>query len=724
MARRKSKQKRRRDRAEGEARTAPPSRRDRRPPEPSPAARRETAVADRPPPSEHPPSPAPPAAGSARSRLVDLGLNLIRDGGPLSRADRAWAVGVGILSAALFATTLTAHTALGDAPESIAGVSSLGILHAPGYPAYVLAAWLFTKLIPFGSFAFQVNLFSLVCASGSVAGTYLLARRLEAARWASALGALALACGAAFWFYADFAKHDMFSGLALVVAVNLLLAWQASPSIGKLVGLGAAVGVGLGSSWPLAIMVLPAIALCFVLERRQMSLTGLAAVCLTALATTAALYGFVMIRAAQDPAVNWGDAETLGRLESLINRADFKLEGKQPRAGAGVQEPGGGSRAPQPLPPGSGDSSPPLHAGIDTTRSMRVDLAVAYEELGLAGMVLAGVGLGFSLWRRRGPPAYVLLALFLTNLIGAARGAGAFSFDGVHTALTREGFLLGSLVALAVWLALGATAVTVAAARAVSARERSVEDRASVGLFAVPVLCLAVLLPSLLEHGGVQARASQPFADRFAKSVLDELPDNAVVFIFGAERTQPLIYRQVVEGDRPDVTVVAADAVGLDWYREELASRLGRPLPPTKGITIEAQAAQLIRFISRTRPVYLDFRTAQQLRPVLASVPHGLLAQPRIGSGSPRGVSLSRFEQRVRAAGAAAGFPDPQWQNWPNTYVLAIYTSAGLEVAREYFNRRDAVGLRRALRYVLRMDSDNTVALRDLYILDTQGLPG
>jgi Protein O-mannosyl-transferase TMEM260-like len=738
MARRKSKQKRRRERSEGKAQIAPPSRRDRRPPKPSRAAPRDTALADRPPPSEHAPSPAPPAAGSARSRLVDLGLNLIRDGGPLSRADRAWAIGVGILSAALFATTLTGHTALGDAPESVAGVSSLGILHAPGYPAYVLAAWLFTKLIPFGSFAFQVNLFSLVCASGSVAGTYLLARRLEAARWASALGALALACGAAFWFYADFAKHDMFSGLALVVAVNLLLAWQASPSVGKLVGLGAAVGIGLGSSWPLAIMVLPAIALCFVLQRRLISLTGLAAVGLTALATTAALYGFVMIRAAQDPAVNWGDAETFGRLVSLINRADFKLEATQPRAGAGVQEPGEGSRAPEPLSPGLGALSPPRHSEIGglaalgalqplsrhTTRSMGVDLAVTYEELGLAGMVLAGVGLGFSLWRRRGPPAYVLLALFLTNLVGTALAVGAYSFDGVHTALTREGFLLGSLVVLAVWLALGATAVTVAAARAVSTRERSVEDRAIVGLFAVPVLCLAVLLPSLLEHGGAQARASAPYADRFAESVFEELPDNAVVFIFGAERTQPLIYRQVVDGDRPDVTVVAADAVGLDWYREELAARLGRPLPPSNGITIEAQAAQLIRFLSRTRPVYLDFRTAQQLRPVLASVPHGLLAQPRIASGSQGGVPLSRFEHRVRAAGAAAGFPDPEWQNWPNSYVLAIYTSAGLEVAREYFNRRDAAGLRRALRYVLRMDSDNTVALRDLYILDTQGLPG
>ena len=131
--------------------------------------------------------------------------------------------------------------------------------------------------------------------------------------------------------------------------------------------------------------------------------------------------------------------------------------------------------------------------------------------------------------------------------------------------------MLGSVIVLAVWLGLGASSATVIAGRAASRGERSSDERAAVGLLAVPVICLAVLLPSVLAHGDVQARASEPFADRFAESILSELPKGAVIFVFGAERTQPLIYKQVVEDERPDVTVVAADAVGLDWYREDLA---------------------------------------------------------------------------------------------------------------------------------------------------------
>ena len=46
-----------------------------------------------------------------------------------NRRDLAWAALTGVASAVLFATALTSHAYLGDGPETVAGVSSLGILH-------------------------------------------------------------------------------------------------------------------------------------------------------------------------------------------------------------------------------------------------------------------------------------------------------------------------------------------------------------------------------------------------------------------------------------------------------------------------------------------------------------------------------------------------------------------------------------------------------------------
>src|SRR5690349_21007066 len=49
-----------------------------------------------------------------------------------------------------------------DSAEFPIGAATLGIIHAPGYPLYLLITHLFT-LLPVGDVAYRVNLFSVVC---------------------------------------------------------------------------------------------------------------------------------------------------------------------------------------------------------------------------------------------------------------------------------------------------------------------------------------------------------------------------------------------------------------------------------------------------------------------------------------------------------------------------------------------------------------------------------
>ena len=169
----------------------------------------------------------------------------------------AWAAGAASLCAALYATSLSGHPGLGDAPETSPASVRWGSCTTRAIPAYVLTATLFTLIVPFGSEAFRVNLFSLVCAS-------LCGRRGPIAR--AALGAAALGGGGrrpgawppvrASGFYSGFAKHDMFSGLLFLVTLHLALAWRGAPSVKRLSPLGAAIALGLGSSWPLELLIL------------------------------------------------------------------------------------------------------------------------------------------------------------------------------------------------------------------------------------------------------------------------------------------------------------------------------------------------------------------------------------------------------------------------------------------------------------------------------------
>src|SRR5690242_5564568 len=95
-------------------------------------------------------------------------------GSPTSwwQRDGVIATACAVLSAGAFATTFSTNPAFGDSTESILGTRALGILHAPGYPTYVLLARLFATVFAVGSYAARVNLFSLVCASASIAVCY------------------------------------------------------------------------------------------------------------------------------------------------------------------------------------------------------------------------------------------------------------------------------------------------------------------------------------------------------------------------------------------------------------------------------------------------------------------------------------------------------------------------------------------------------------------------
>lgn len=619
----------------------------------------------------------------------------------LVRADLAWAAATALASALLFATVLTSYPALGDAPESVAGVSSVGILHAPGYPAYVLAAKAFTLLIPFGTEALAVNLFSLVCAALAVGVTQLLARRCGAERWAATLGALSLAVGAGYWFSAGFAKHNVFSGLLFVLALYLLLAWIARPTAGRLVGAGALFALGLGSSWPLAVLLAPAIAFVLVIFRDRLGWRASGAALAASIVTVCALYGFVMVRAATDPPLNWGRATSLGRVQELVNRSDFKADAAPP--------------SPPKATAATARAATTELAGIAPSQATRGYLGIFARELGLAGLVLAAWGLVVSLRGRRRSAAIPLVLVFGANMLAVLSQLGTGARTTASTNLITAGFLLGCYFVLACWLALGATDL-LSRVRALLARGRAGARRQVLEAAAVVVLAGVVLVPPAVAAWPVAHRGGTPLADRYASAVFASLPRNAIVFIGSAELSQPLVYHQVVLGERPDVAVIAADGLVYPWYREVAAQELGRPLPPRVGST-RGDAEQTARSLLGVRPLYADPVAAQLVKGAVGFRPAGVVYALTRGKGAQPVRSAQALERTVRAQQRAAGFPDARLRVFPNVLLAqATYAPAALEVARAYAEANDIPGVERALRNVLAIDPENRLARQNLEI--------
>src|SRR6185436_16193683 len=88
---------------------------------------------------------------------------------------------------------------VGDSGELVAAVHVLGIPHPTGYPLYVLLGKLWTLLLPAGSIAWRMSLFSAACAAAACGALYALARRLPVDRPAAATAALLAAFAPSFW---------------------------------------------------------------------------------------------------------------------------------------------------------------------------------------------------------------------------------------------------------------------------------------------------------------------------------------------------------------------------------------------------------------------------------------------------------------------------------------------------------------------------------------------
>ncbi len=134
--------------------------------------------------------------------------------------------------------------ALEDSGELATAAVTLSLTHPPGYPLYLLAGKLFT-LLPVGSPAFRLSLFSASCAATAVSLLFAIVRQLVPGRpLIAAASAFACAAVPALTLQATLAdKYAM--NLALLCALTLLMlrAWRDGP--GRLQPIALIVGLSL-----------------------------------------------------------------------------------------------------------------------------------------------------------------------------------------------------------------------------------------------------------------------------------------------------------------------------------------------------------------------------------------------------------------------------------------------------------------------------------------------
>jgi hypothetical protein len=130
-----------------------------------------------------------------------------------------------------------------DSAEFAIGVHTLGIVHATGYPLYLLLGRALTTILPFADLGYELNLLSALYAGLTLLGVtwgvaQLTAREQPGARWGAYGGAVAALClgfSYYFWAVAVIAEVYTLQTFLLSMALGCLLRWESTSQLRWLV---------------------------------------------------------------------------------------------------------------------------------------------------------------------------------------------------------------------------------------------------------------------------------------------------------------------------------------------------------------------------------------------------------------------------------------------------------------------------------------------------------
>jgi tetratricopeptide (TPR) repeat protein len=415
------------------------------------------------------------------------------------------------LEAALIAVALFAVYAfgacrtiyVGDSGELVAAVHTLGIPHPSGYPLYVLLGKLWTLLVPLGSVAYRMSLFSAAAAALACGALYVVCRRMALGVPSSLFAALLLAFGASFWSQANIQRVYSLDALFVVLATGAAFEWHRTRETRPLVLAFFLAGLGASNHTFMAIYAL-ALGLFMLATEPRLLVQPAAALRRFVIIFTPFLvgllpYAYLVIRSRMNPRLDWGDPETLHRFLAVVFREGFWQR-------AWIE--------------GPGDL-------IQITSNYVLGLG---DELAWAGTALAVVGViaGFS----RGWPVLLPLLVMLGNLLALAFHGSRSDIFLWHRYYIPS-YAMGALLA-----GMGC--------RVLAERARGIGRW---GPLVIPLLLLVLGW----RHFD---RSRYRIADDFAHAVLESVPPGANLIATDDNVLFVLIYLQLVENERPDVNLI------------------------------------------------------------------------------------------------------------------------------------------------------------------------
>jgi hypothetical protein len=448
----------------------------------------------------------------------------------------------GVFSIGVYLFTLAPDVVAADGGEFQFAAWNFGFVHPTGYPLYLILGGMFQHLVPLGTPAYRLNLFTALTAAGAVAAFYLAAHKVTRHRGAAILAAGSFAVSRAFWYDASAAEIYALNAWFVALLVYIALRWQAEPTARKIAAFSLVCGLALTHHRSIVLWI-PAFILFFWVSRfkvqgsqfRVQSLLPAAflAGCFAICGLPLLLYLYLPLRAPAAPYF----------VLSLAPGRDLSLYDNTPAGfinyvlGRTFQS----------------------EIGWDAVSMVRLVSfpQLLLDQFGAVGIALGIVGFAALLRRKEWAQLALLVSGFTVTILFA-------SFYHIGDILP---YYIPAYLVWALWIGIGAAALFQNPKRKTqncqvnpkSQRTKSQNVKrelrvANFGFGAIAVVALSVLAPQFVNNYPYADRSREMQArEQWTRLLSAPIPPNAILLSNDRDEMMPLWYIQYVENTRRDL---------------------------------------------------------------------------------------------------------------------------------------------------------------------------
>jgi Protein of unknown function (DUF2723) len=477
-----------------------------------------------------------------------------------------------VATAALYLWTMSRGVGFIDRGELAAVACTLGIAHPTGYPTLVLISHAFQAIVP-GRPIVVLNALAVFLVAFGAAGLALLCDRfLESvaegriwkrsspkshatrrasrsdtpkpmrtagpplpAHWRAiyaGCAALLIATSTTFWQQANGFEVYAFQAFLLPLLGLALLRDLERPTFVSGLLFGLMVGITFTNHLTVIVLAPAFLVAWFVRLGLRDGLRRIVWPVAPAFLAGLLPYAWMMLRAAQEPRLSWGDPRDLERLLSHVTGRQYQLW--------------------------------MFSSGDMAQQQWNYAMARLPSDLGIAGVIVAVVGIFALVGRARG--ALIFAGLIIATSLVFVIGYGIRDVDP---------YALPALVGFGLLIAAGWTVV---------------HRRFGAPIAVAAAITLIVF--NAVWHFRACNERDLTMPEDLVRDLLEPLPEHAVLFSSLWDNVlAPSMYLQIVEGLRPDVTVISTELLRHPWYVRELARREPELMAPVRAEADRLEAA-------------------------------------------------------------------------------------------------------------------------------------